>query len=467
MRGLTVTCLWLAALANQASSQGVYRPSGDTVFVLLVNPYRMYWVRGGDTVSQPMHAVSVEEQHWDRDGQGLRVTVKQLQLDVGRHMKVDTFTITPLGAVRQINGHAPGLNERVDFVPRLPDRTLAPGVTWADSLGSPQRSGPRGDGLYSVTRSYRVSRLFDSASTQLAEVSAIGFVHYRDSWWVDSTAGKFVSIDVTGPDSERFVLAVQRGRLVRRSWSMTLTGRGTLPADKGHTDTTAAGLIAAETQRIISPERAHLLTRPLPGLDTAVTLNGGPVLLHTVLRHSNEVESGMARSDGLIGTAHARFVGGVVETYEAFWTDTSIVPRQISISVSENALRIREPGGHDSTVAIPEHWWGVADYAMNELLVPVFLAHPADGVGAPFAIYRPYARHWDVGTGSIRPLGENFVASYRLGRDTVPTYLLITKDGDLLMGENSGPTGAQRMPREGSARRARLDDILRTLHGNH
>jgi hypothetical protein len=201
----------------------------------------------------------------------------------------------------------------------------------------------------------------------------------------------------------------------------------------------------------------------LPGVDTAVTLNRGPVLLHTVLRHPGDIESGMARNDGLIGTAHARFVRGVIASYEAFWTDTSIAPRQIGLTVSGDTVRIREPGRHDSTIAIPEHWWGVADYAMNELLVPVFLAHPADGVGAPFAIYRPYARHWDVGTASLRPLGENFVASYRLGSDTLPTYLLITKDGDLLMAENSGPTGAQRMPKDGTPRRARLDAILQTL----
>ena len=64
---------------------------------------------------------------------------------------------------------------------------------------------------------------------------------------------------------------------------------------------------------------------------------------------------------------------------------------------------------------------------------------------------------------SVRRLGENLVASYRLGDDSLPTNVLITHDGDLLFGENRGPTSAQRVPTEGSTRRATLDAILKTL----
>jgi len=467
MRGVVAAGLCLVVLAHQVAGQVTYRPSPDTIFVLLVNPYRMYWVRGGDTLSQPVHEVSVEAQRWDRDGQDLRVAVRQLLLNVQRRSKVDMFTVTSLGAVEKVNGHAPGLNERIDLVLRLPRRALVTGLTWTDTLRSLQRSGPSQDGLYSITRDYRVSRVFDSAGTRLGEVSATGIVHYRDSWWMDSTAGTFVSIDVTGPDTERFVFDMRQGRLVSRFWSMNLTGRGTLPSDSGRIDTTAAGLISAMTQMVVSPDRARLLVRPLPGLDTSVTLNTGPVLLHTVLKQSQDIEAGMARNDGLVGTAHARFAGGRAESYEALWTDTAAAPRQVSIKRDGDSLRIRESGRNDTTIAIPVRWWGIGDYAMNELLVPTFLVHPADGEAIPFAVYRPYSRHWDVGTASLRPLGENYLGSYRLGGDSLPTYLLITKDGDLLYAENSGPTGAQRVPAEGSLRRARLEEILRTLLRNH
>lgn len=463
MRSAMALSLCLAVLPQEAAGQERYLPQTDSIFVLLVNPYRMYWVRGGDTLSQPMHEVSVEAQRWDRDGQDLRVAVRQLLLNVHRRSKVDTFTVTSLGAVERINGHAPGLNERIDLVLRLPRRALVTGLTWADTLRSLHHSGPSQDGLYSVTRDYRVSRVFDSAGTRLGEVSATGVVHYRDSWWMDSTAGTFASIDVTGPDTERFVFDIRQGRLLSRYWSMNLTGQGTIPSDSGRIDTTAAGLISAMTQVVVAPDRAHLLLRPLPGLDTSMTVDGGPVLVHTVRRESREIEAGMARNDGMVGTVHARFAGGLVESYEALWTDTAAAARQLSLTMDGDSLRIHEPGRTDTTVGIPERWWGVGDYAMNELLVPTFLAHPADGVAAPFAVYRPYPRHWDVGTASLRPLGENYVATYRLGSDTLPTLLLITKEGDLLLAQNSGPTGAHRVPSEGSSRSAQLEEILRTL----
>lgn len=462
MHRLTIIPFCLAALAHGAVGQERYYPPADTVFVLLVNPHRMYWIRGTDTLSQPARPLVVETQYWNSEGAQVRVTVRQQQLDVGRRTKVDTFGITPLGAVKTINGKAPGLNGRIDFLPRLPGRVLAEGETWEDTLQS-EGGGARRDGAYRVVRTYRVRRIFDSSATRLAEVSATGLVRYRDSWWVDSAAGRLAFINVAGPDTERFVFAVKQGQLLLRSWSMNLTGRGAIPGDSGRMDTTAAGLIAAETEQVISSERAHLLTRPMPGPDTSVTLERGPIFLHTVLSHPQEVEAGMARNDGLVGTTHARFAGGVMQAYEVLWTDTAVVPRRIVLSLSGDSLHIRETGRRDTVLAIPEAWWGVADYAMNELLVPTFMAHPADGVATRFAVYRPYPRHWDVGTASVRPLGDNFVASYRLGTDSLPTHLLITRYGDLLMGENSGPTGAQRVPASGSPRRAQLDKILQTL----
>jgi hypothetical protein len=461
MRGAIITGVGLVALAGGLSGQEYHVPR-DTVFVQLVNPYRMYFVRKGDTLSNPVTGVAVEAQHWDRDGARLRVTVRALQLDVTRRARVDTFTVTRRGAVELINGHTPGLNERVDLLLHLPGRPLTAGATWVDTLRS-SHGGPKGDGLYSVARTYRVGRLFDSAGTTVAEVLANGVVHYRDSWWVDSSAGTFYSIDVTGPDTERYVFAVPQGRLLRRSWSMKLTGRGTLPAPGGGSDTVAAGLISGETQEDISPSRGRLVMRALPGADTSVTLATGPVLLHTVLRQPEEIQAGMARNDGMIGTVHACFAGGSTRSYDALWTDTSSLARRTTLTLSGDSLRIHEPGRADTATAIPARWWGVADYSMNELLVPPLLDRDADGVARPFAVYRPYPRHWDVGTASLRRVGKHLVATYRLGSDTTPTYLLITGDGDLLLGENSGPNGARRMPPEGSARRAQLEAILQAL----
>jgi hypothetical protein len=457
MRATLKLLLGLWIVPALAFGQDAYATPSDTLFYMLVNPYRMYWIRNGDTLSQPVHAVSVEAQQWARTRQELRVVVRQLQLDVHRAVRTDTFSVTPLGAVRAINGHAPGMNERVDLVPRLPRGKLAAGVTWVDTLSATQPGGPVVK-AYGVTRTWRVERLFDSAGTRWATISASGVIHYRDAWWADSTAGSFASLDVTGPLTERVLFSVTQRQLLERSWSTNLTGRGILPNEHG-ADTTAAGLISSETQRLISPDRAHLLARPFAGVDTTYSYNQGTIFLHVVDREHTTIGTAMARNDGLVGTAHASFTSGRVSSYDAVWTDTAVTPRRIAISVVGDSLKIHQTGSADTTVVIPEQWWGIADYAMNELLIPVFLAHAVDTT-AGFAIYRPYAGHWDTGRANIRRYGDNFVVSYRLGGDTLQTVLLITPDGELLMAENSGPRGARRLPPPGSAQSARLEAIL-------
>jgi len=456
------SAFYLLALApSLLASQTQYRPPSDTVFFLFVNPYRMYWVRGADTLAQPTRSVTVESQRWERQKPNLRVIVQHRALDVNRRVTQDTFVIATSGLVRTINGHAPGMNERVDLLPRLPDRPLRSGVTWSDTLASSQSGEPGGVKAFSIARVWRVDRIFDSAGTQMAAISATGDVHYRDGWWTDSAAGAFATIDVRGPSTEHALLAVSQEQLLYRTWSMDLRGTGRVSSEHG-VDTLPAGLISAESQRSIRSAEAHLFARDLPGTDTSMSYNTGAILLHVVDRHGDEISAAMARNDGLVGTTQARFAGGIPVAYRALWTDTVSAP-ETNLDRVNDSLRLHEPGRADTSVAIPTRWWGVADYAMNELLVPVFLAHRPDGASDSFAVYRPYARHWDIGNASLRPLGENFVASYRLGDDTLPTYLLITKGGDLLMAENSGPKGAQRVPLPGTARRAELDSILATL----
>jgi hypothetical protein len=460
MPRLIALLLALALAPGVATGQQQYRPPPDTVFVLLVNPYRMYWVRGTDTLSQPTHAVSVEAERWEqrKPGADLRVVVEHRDLDVHRRVKQDTFVVAPSGPVRTVNGHAPDMDERVDLLPRLPDRALRARLTWSDTLASSKTAAPGGRKTFSVIRAWRVDRLFDSAGTRMAAISAAGDLHYRDGWWTDSAASAFVTLDVRGPMTEHALLAITTGQLLERAWSMTLRGTGTISGEHG-VDTVPAGLISAETQRTLSSAQAHLLARDLPGNDTSMSYSTGPILLHVVDRHPEEISAAMARNDGLVGTTHARFANGLLVGYQATWTDT-LSTRETKLDRVHDSLVIHDSGASDTSVAIPVRWWAVADYAMNELLVPVFLSHPADGASDSFAVFRPFPRHWDIGVASLRPLGENLVASYRLGTDTAATYLLITRDGDLLMAENSGPTGAQRVPLPGTTRRAQLQTIM-------
>jgi hypothetical protein len=100
---------------------------------------------------------------------------------------------------------------------------------------------------------------------------------------------------------------------------------------------------------------------------------------------------------------------------------------------------------------------------MQELLGPVILALPADGLAHPFAIYRPYPRHWDSGTIVVRAIPDGRVAILQVGKNEKPQAMLITSSGDYLYGENSDPTGAERAPALGTARRAQLEALLKRL----
>lgn len=456
-------CLAVALIAAPLASQqpAIYRPQPDTQFIMVVNPFHMYWVRGKDTLSQPVIEAQVETEVWRQVQGQLEVFDRVADLNTARTVKYDTFTVTPRGATQPLGGRPLGFKDNNDLVPHLPDRPLVPGTAWSDTIQTTSR-GPAGDGLLSLARQFRVQRVFDSAGMHLTEVAATGTVHYRDSWWADSAAGKLVSLDAIGPHKEGFFFAARDGKLVSRWWSMNLVGRGIIPGANGP-DTVPAGLVSSQSESAISGERAHLLTRDLPGADTTFTFNRGVVFVHTVQHDSTHVASGMARADGLVGTADAHYQRGSVTSLSVTWTDTAATTRRISVLASHDSLHVTDVGRADTLVVAPTAWWGVADYAMGELLVPSLLAHASDTTTAPFAVYRPYPRHWDTGRANIRPLGDYLLASYRLGTDTAATFLLISRTGELLMGENSDPTGADRMPAEGTPKRATLDAFLKSL----
>jgi hypothetical protein len=460
---IRLSTLAVALMVAPVSAQqpATYRPQADTQFMIVINPYHMYWVRGSDTLSQPVLEAQVETEVWRQVQGQLEVFDRVADLNTARTVKYDTFTVSPRGVIKPLNGRVLGFKDDNDLVPHLPDHPLVPGTAWSDTVQTTSR-GPAGDGVLALMRDFRVQRVFDSAGMHLTEVAATGTVHYRDSWWVDSAAGKLLSIDAIGPHKEGLMLAVREGRLVSRWWSMNLVGRGVIPGPAG-LDTVPAGLVSAQSESPISRDRAHLLMRDLPGADTTFTFNRGVVFVHTVAHDSAHVASGMARADGLVGTADARYQRGSVRSFTVTWTDTSAAARHISMSVSHDSLQLTDMGHADTVLVAPTGWWGVADYAMGELLIPTFLAHASDTAAAPFAIYRPYPRHWDAGTAKIRPLGDYLLASYRLGSDTAATYFLISRSGELLMGENSDPTGAERMPAEGTPKRATLDAFLKSL----
>ena len=449
-----------APLAGQAPS---YKAPPREVFVGVVNPYRMYWLRGSDTVGAPVRDVTLETESWRRTGNNFEILVNQQTLDARRQVRSDTFVVEQSGRVTQINNKPPGVHERVDLLLRLPAEPLAIGLKWSDTLDH-SADGVGGRHRYMIQRSYEVVSELDTLGHHVERIAATGTVAYRDGWWADSAKGRFYSIDVAGPVTESFLFDAREGQLVTRSWKMDLRGTGTLPADQGTADTLRAGLLSEETQIMLDPSVARAVGRPLPLGDTSFTISEGLLFVHTVHRMADTIESGFGRNGGLVGTARVVFSNGSPVFYRATWTDGFDSSRTNVIERRGNSLSVSRERG-DTMLSVPNGPWGIADYAMQELLVPVILSLPLDGAPHPFSIYRPYAAHWDSGAVVVRSLTDARIAILQMAGDKKPQALLITKDGDYLYGENSDPVGAERIPLLGSSRRSRLDGFLKAMRG--
>ena len=438
----------LCGVSMAASAQAPhYQVAHDTLRYEMDNPFRMYWVSGADTIGTPQHELSVESHVWSGPSATLRVAIRQLVLNVGRRLHTDTFDIAPSGRVVAVNHSAPTGAQRVDLLLQLPSTELRVGSEWRDTV-SATGTDPGGAEWYEVIRTYHVRRMIDTLGSRgVADVAAEGKIRMRFGFWVDSSAGRAAWIDVTGPVTEQYLFDGARGRLLRRHWSMNLRGRGVSPTGP---DTLPAGLRSEELLAIADSPRVRFLLAPIPGADTSVSVNtenGAAILLHTVARGPEKISSSLTRNDGLVGVAAVGIRDSLVTSYSATWADTGFATRAQSISIRGDSLLLARSGREDTTLSLPrEGAWGIADYAMQELLAPVLLAIPRDSAPHPLAVFRPYAGHWDTGTATVRDRAGLVVVILDLGGTNGPAVLLFTQDGDYLFGENSDPVKARRVP---------------------
>lgn len=473
-RFLAVIALIAVAGALPAAGQGGgarstrYRASPDTTYFQGLNVYRMYAVRGGDTLGAPVHALSVERHRWRGRGGGsgetLELEVDKLDLDVQRQHSVDTLVVRPDGRVLTINGQADTANPRgrYDALPRLPRGfELRPGAAWTDTFYTAARV-PAGDFVFKIDRRARVTRILDTLGRPAAEVAVAGTVRYRDAYWTDSAAGRAWWIDVQGPMTETFWFDQAGGRLLGRSWSMDLTGRAGFP-DSARVDTVPAGLRSTDVHQLIDTARARLLARPLPHRDTLITTRrGSRVLLHTSERGGDTVHAALARNDGLLGTARLELDRRArPRRYEAVWTDsTPEVGRQIVERWGDTLLL---SGQFTRRYQVPDSAWTIADHGLPELLVPVLLSLPADSLGHRLRVFRPYLNVWDEGRAALRRLPEGFLALVQMARDTVPTVYLIGPRGDLLLVFRRDLPDTETGPPAESARHTVLQRLVQSL----
>ena len=225
---LTTLLAASAALPRGSLAQLSYRAGADTVTYESVNVYRMYFVRGADTLGEPQSSRTLERHVLRRDGDRLQLTVALEGID--SPFQVETpFEITPAGRVLRVGGRpvAEVAGAQVDVLPRLPATaaTLAPGLQWKDTV-SAAHAQPYGETYYRVRREYQLHRVVDTLSTQLAFITATGEMALRQGGWQDSTAGVVWWQEVRGPIADTLWFDVRRGSVHTSVAHMSLVGSG-------------------------------------------------------------------------------------------------------------------------------------------------------------------------------------------------------------------------------------------------
>lgn len=463
MRSLLTVLALLAAAP--AVAQGGYRAQPDTLYVEDLNPFRMWVVRGGDTLGNPVRSLAVERQVWRDAGDSLEVQVVSHLLTLSAEVKSETLGITRGGRVTSVDGQADEVRGRYDFVLRLPPGlTLAEGTVWADTN---HNALPVEGGDYSIriVRELRVERLVDSLGSRVAVVRGAGTMHYHDTY--SSEPGRFWWLDVTGPVRETFVFDVRNGRQVGREWWMDLRGTAAFPGTGGAVDTVPAGLFSADTARMISAERARLLTRALTGGDTTRSYGeNGAVLLHAVRRAGDTMESSALARDGTLTTVRSDLRGGVPIRFELLRTAGHQEPWRRTLAVEPGRMRVT--GNRDTVLAIPEGAWTIGGEGMHEHLAAALArATPGAGNDVEISVLDPFTLEWDRVRTRVMPFEDVLlgVASTKRGNAERSVVMLITKSGDLLYAQ--GATGEvmdfTRAPADGSPTLKRVGRLLDAL----
>ena len=206
-----------------------YRASPDTLRYTSLNSYLMYFVRGADTLGQPVTTQTLELRRFEAAESGLRLWVRLEGTGQNSFRSEQTYTITPSGRVLTVNGRPVSEvpNARVDVLPRFSaiDGSLEAGSQWTDTVSahSTQSYGPT---FYNVRRTYRVLRVIDTLSSRLAVIVAQGEMQLRQGGWQDSVQSLVWWQEVAGPATDTVWFDAHRGHIVTSVAVLNLTGSG-------------------------------------------------------------------------------------------------------------------------------------------------------------------------------------------------------------------------------------------------
>jgi hypothetical protein len=391
----TATAIFVAAFAafpafTEAQAAPTYRAPEAPLNWISDNPFHLFLVRGEDTVTAPVRAISVFRESWHPATDGFDVIRASVDLGLGNRTRTDTLSVTRTGTVLRVNGESDYNEGEWDALLRLPAVPLREGLEWSDTLSHPT-SGPAAGGRFEARRHYRVARNLDSPDSTGFVVDIRGEILFNLAMWTDSTAGHYRWFELKGPVEEQFVFDPASGQLHRRNWSMLLEGIGG-DHDGTSTDTVPAGLHSRNSRYRIPAARAAALMAQLPGADTSITVtaDGTVLFAHTIGRDGSILSEGFRRADGKSGRAELK----VANNMPVRWTFSWVEPGtdESTVTLARDGVMLLRDGNR---VEPPASNWGIAEYGMLGTLVPSLDALSTAQTSA-FAIYRPTPAEWDM-----------------------------------------------------------------------
>lgn len=460
---LTPLVVALAAATSAAAQLPTVHPDSGSVWYQGVSTWRRYVVRGPDTTYATDTIARVDRLEWV--GASRRtVVVHTTTLDALRALTVDTLALAPDGALTPLEPDADPIADRTPLLARvpLPSGALDTGATWGDRIDD--RALPEGTSrLTEQVAAYTLSSEPDSLGRRALVVHVVGIAHLQESR-PDAPRGP-VALDARGTFQETWWLDPARGQLLARRRVLHLDGLAVTDAD-GQIDTLPGGVFADDSWGLISAARAAVLTRPLPGTDSATSLAPVATALHTSRRSGDLLESGLATADGRVATATGETHAGQVRSYRVLWTAPGIPDLALSVTVGRRTVTLA--GDTTRSWPRPEGRWAVADVGMEEQLAPVLAAIPDDRRELTLPVLRPRTARWDTLSVTWRALGMGarlFVLSQGPAESRVA--LLVDSTGALLTVERASTPPARRVPPVGSPARLRLDAILGPDSASH
>ncbi|PYO41564.1 MAG: hypothetical protein DMD33_12700 [Gemmatimonadetes bacterium] len=190
--------------------------------------------------------------------------------------------------------------------------------------------------------------------------------------------------------------------------------------------------------------------RPIAVGDTFVGWWPNPVLYNTVRRTADTVESSLVRLDTTVGTAVAVWKNGRQVQVNVTWTHGDSTSLRLQVTASDGVVTFR--GTVDTSFSVPSIPWAIADYGMDDQLVPLILGL-SSGVSRQVTVFRPFPRKWGVMTVSVRRTNDAIFADLVNGPGDTDHWI-ITLDGALVRVTRDKYPNLERRPLEQTSRMA-------------